>query len=141
MTRTGRADPTGEEIFRSITRRMLEDPRVSQSKMFGASGLSVNGKYFAMLYKAKLVVKLSEARATQLVAGGEGEPFDPGHGRVMREWVAVSPTKVGAWPRLAREARDFVASATSPAGIRKQGQGRGPRTQSVGRPKRRAQHD
>lgn len=102
----------GDELFRSIARQLMEDARVSQSRMFGASRLSVNGKYFAMLYKANLVVKLPKARATQVVAGRDGAPFDPGHGRIMREWVAVTPAKRSAWRRFAREAMDFVAGAS-----------------------------
>jgi len=33
--------------------------------------------------------------------------FDPGHGRLMKEWVVVAHGKVD-WVELAREACDFV---------------------------------
>jgi len=44
------------------------------------------------------------------VSGGQGERFDPGHGRLMKEWIAV---RAGAadWVELAREAYDFVKRA------------------------------
>lgn len=79
--------------------------------MFGSPGLKVRGKVFAMLVKGKLVVKLSRARVDGLVASGTGEYFDPGHGRLMKEWVAIGLAAKKEWTALAREARDFVSSS------------------------------
>ena len=52
------------------------------------------------------MAKLPKQRVAELVAVGRGEPFDPGPGRLMREWVAVHGS--GDWLPLAREARRFV---------------------------------
>jgi hypothetical protein len=41
------------------------------------------------------------------VASGVGEYFDSGHGRLMKEWVAVAGGR-GRWVDLAREAHAFV---------------------------------
>ena len=60
-----------------------------------------------MLVKGKLVVKLSAPRIDELIKGGHSERFDPGHGRVMKEWVAVEE-EAGSWIELAREAYHFV---------------------------------
>jgi len=30
-------------------------------------------------------------RVDELVSGGNGEYFDPGHGRLMKEWVTIGP--------------------------------------------------
>ncbi|MBI4234452.1 MAG: hypothetical protein HY686_08430 [Chloroflexi bacterium] len=79
--------------------------------MFGSPGLKVGGKFFACLVKGKLVVKLPKGRVDALAASGHGEHFDPGMGRLMKEWVAVAPLAEGDWLALATEARDFVASA------------------------------
>jgi hypothetical protein len=38
-------------------------------------------------------------------------PFALGHGRLMREWVAIPASDAGQWIRLAEEARAFVAPA------------------------------
>ncbi len=43
----------------------------------------------------------------ELVSGGSGEYFDPGHGRLMKEWVAVGAGSVN-WVAFAREAYRFV---------------------------------
>jgi hypothetical protein len=63
-----------------------------------------------MLVKEELVVKLPRARVEELVAEGAGVPFDPEHGRLMREWIAVSPSDRSQWIRLAEEARAFVSA-------------------------------
>jgi hypothetical protein len=83
------------------------------SRKFGANGLKVNGKIFAMLVRGNLVVKLPRQRVDSLVAARQGEPFDPGHGRKMKEWVTIlSPTL--SWADLAREAHAFVAGVERP---------------------------
>ena len=78
---------------------------------FGAAALKVGGKIFAMLAQGRLVVKLPRARVDQLVDAGEGERFDPGHGRLMREWLSLDPGSELSWDRVAREALDFVNPA------------------------------
>jgi hypothetical protein len=80
-------------------------------RKFGSNGLKVNGKLFAFVGRAgRLVVKLPKTRVAELAAARKGEPFDPGHGRVMKEWLCVTGAKV-SWLELAREAHDFVKGA------------------------------
>lgn len=77
---------------------------------FGSGALKVKGKIFAMMSsKGKFVVKLPKERVDELVDGGKGERFDPGGGRLMKEWFVVESPKVD-WIALAREAREFVGS-------------------------------
>ncbi len=79
-------------------------------KGFGSSGqLRIGGKIFAMLVRGRLVVKLPRQRVDGLIAAGEGEPFDPGRGRLMKEWLSLSPASEVDWLSLAEEALDFVA--------------------------------
>ncbi len=82
-------------------------------RKFGSNGLRVNGKIFAMIAQGSLVVKLPAPRVRALVAGGVGMPFDPGHGRLMKEWLFVTSPKA-SWRDLAAEAFDFVAAGSSP---------------------------
>jgi hypothetical protein len=77
--------------------------------MFGAPVLKVQGKVFAMLVKGRLVVKLPRQRVDDLIASRLGEPFDPGHGKPSREWVAVDATASNRWRHLVDEAREFLA--------------------------------
>jgi len=75
---------------------------------FGSGALKVNGKIFAMMSsKRKFVVKLPKGRVEKMVRTGEGERFDPGHGKVMKEWLVMC---VGGedWGEPAQEAYQFV---------------------------------
>ena len=99
-----------QELFESIVAAHAGESSITTSKMFGSPGLKVDGKVFAMLVKGKLVVKLPQARVEALLASGDGAPFDPGHGRISKAWVAIEPRLEQAWPGLVVEARDFVAA-------------------------------
>jgi hypothetical protein len=76
--------------------------------MFSSSNvLSVNGKIFAMLVKGRLVVKLPTQRVDELVAARAGTYYDPGHGRLMKQWISISAGRA-AWVELAKDAYAFV---------------------------------
>jgi hypothetical protein len=106
------ADRRPEQLFEQLARRFLSDPAVGEGTGFGSNpGLRTGGKIFAMLVKGELVVKLPRDRVDEVVASGAGSRFDPGHGRVMKEWVSV-PTQHGRrWGPLANEALEFVGSS------------------------------
>jgi hypothetical protein len=53
-------------------------------------------------------VKLPRARVDELLAAGAGERFDPGHGRVMKEWIAVPDAAGADWEALASEGVEYV---------------------------------
>ncbi len=70
-----------------------------------------------MLVKDRLVVKLDRRRVDALVAEGRGERFDPGNGRLMKEWLSVAePASDDAWLDLATESEAFVAKRGGPTG-------------------------
>jgi TfoX/Sxy family transcriptional regulator of competence genes len=94
--------------FPTIMAQELTDPDVSTSRMFGTACLKVEGKVYAMEFKGALVVKLSKSRAAELVSGGVAQVFDPGHGRPMKQWVAIFPDAGLDWGRLAAEAKSVV---------------------------------
>ena len=103
-------DDTAAAAFESITKSYLDMPDVSAGTGFGKGvGLRRGGHIFAMLVRGSLVVKLPRALAADIVAAGRGVPFDPGHGRLMREWVEVSVERVEEWPALVRQAFDNAA--------------------------------
>ena len=101
------ADATAR--FDAILIRFAADPRVSAGKMFSAIGLKVDGQIFAMLPHGRFVVKLPAARIDALIATQKAVRFDPGHGRLMREWAVIDESE--DWEALAGEAYDFVGAA------------------------------
>ena len=81
---------------------------VSRRRMFSSeNAFSVNGKIFAMLTHGCFVVKLPKERVDDLVEAGKGKRFDPGHGRLMKEWISVE-AGVLPWVALAKEAHSYV---------------------------------
>ena len=110
---------SAEEIFAAVAERMAAaDPRGTPpttergaGHRFGASGLKVDGRIFAMVSRGQLVFKLPKPRVAELAAAGLGTPFDPGHGRLMKEWIALDPGAPADWRGLAGEALAFVGRA------------------------------
>ena len=104
-----------QDRFATIVEVLVRYPDITVGtpgkKGFGSSALQVGGKIFAMINsKGKFVVKLPRQRVDELIASGEGARFDPGHGRLMKEWLTLESTTQEQWLSLAREAMDFVAS-------------------------------
>jgi len=94
---------TWEELVASVTARHP----LEESKMFGMPCLKrENGKVVAGYWKDRgLTVKLTdEAVREQALAIPGAELFDPGMGRVMREWVLVPESQSDEWERLVEQA-------------------------------------
>jgi TfoX N-terminal domain len=81
---------------------------VPDKRGFGNGALCVNDRIFAMVSRDRLVVKLPARRVQDLIAAGQGEPFDAGKSRPMKEWLVLGPD--AGWLALGHEALDFVAS-------------------------------
>ncbi len=102
-----------EERFAAVVEVLIGEKNVSLGqkgkKGFGSSALQVNGKIFAMISSSgNFVVKLPKQRVEELEASNIGAKFDPGHGRLMKEWLALHQPSTGQWLPLAREALRFV---------------------------------
>ena len=97
--------------FAPVVEAFAKNRQVTRGKMMSSYGLRINGKIFAMFGRGRFVTKLARERVDQLVSAGKGERFDPGHGRLMKEWVVVGEGKAD-WIELAREAYEFVKAAS-----------------------------
>lgn len=108
-----------EDRWAALVKTILEQGSATcgsegPQQAFGSTSLKTNGKIFAMLVKDRLVVKLDRKRVDSLVAAGTGVRFDPGHGRVMKEWLDVTePATDDLWLDLAAESEAFVAKRGS----------------------------
>jgi hypothetical protein len=96
-------DPT----FRRVVDAFAGHRDVTGGKMMCFYGLKVNGKIFVMFGRKQFVAKLPKARVDALVKERVGKNFDPGHGRLMKEWVVVAEGGPD-WLELAKEAYEFV---------------------------------
>lgn len=104
------ANPTPEERYSTLVEALIGRPGVALAGgMMRASGqLRVNNRIFAMLVVDRLVVKLPKKRVDALVAAGAGVRFEPGPGRVMKEWLSLGVDSAEDWLALAEEALEFV---------------------------------
>ncbi|HEY3144265.1 MAG TPA: hypothetical protein VGJ86_24255 [Acidimicrobiales bacterium] len=99
---------SAEEDYDALVEAMTARPGVGCGRMFSSNGLHFRDKYFALLRKESLLLKLPEDRVDELVGIQRGERFEPSAGRVMREWILV-PWKSGEdWTTLAQEALEFA---------------------------------
>ena len=102
---------TVQALFDEVAERLLrEDETVEKTRMMGSEGLKSGGKFFALVSRGELVVKLPRERVDELVEAGAGHRFDPGHGRLMKEWVALTPADEAECASYVTEARRFVAT-------------------------------
>lgn len=104
--RRERADTSGmtwEELVADLTARYP----LRESKMFGMPCLKrENGKVVAGHWKdGGLTVKLTDETAREQALRIPGAAlFDPGMGRIMREWVHVPESHSGEWEKLVEQA-------------------------------------
>ena len=109
IAKKGTKKPAGEvdPRFVPVVNSFAEIRDVSAGRLMASYGLRVNGKIFAMFGRGKFVAKLPKERVDGLVSSGHAERFDPGHGRLMKEWVALEAGSEN-WIDLAKEAYQFV---------------------------------
>ena len=114
--RRANGEPTKRDMakidlrFAAVVKAFARDRQVSHGggKGFGSGALKVNGKIFAMISsKGKFVVKLPQKRVDELIRTGQGENFDTGAGRIMKEWVVIKAGDAD-WKEFAGEACQFV---------------------------------
>ena len=70
----------------------------------GAQGLKVGSKMIAMFGKGDLLLKLPPERVQAHIAAGRGLPYDPGTGKVLKNYLVVPAAKKRSWIRLCEEA-------------------------------------
>jgi hypothetical protein len=97
-----------EAAYARIVDDLTVEPDVGVGRMFRSEGLHVATRYFALMTRGELVVKLPAERAAELAAAGTGEPFEPSPGRAMREWLTLADTHQEQWSALVDEALAYA---------------------------------
>lgn len=109
VTRTRDVRPTKAKLRRpslmyestmedAITRLGLSD--ITSRRMFGGLCYYADDKAFAFVIGSFLALKLSDTEIRAAVARGDGEPFEPAEGFVMREYLALSESALEEDGRL-----------------------------------------
>lgn len=110
MTPAGRFAALVETMLARSSATFGSDESMGARRSFGSTSLKAHGKIFAMLVKDRLVVKLPARRVDELIAQGIGDRFDPGHGRLQKEWLSVRSNEPDEWLTLATESEAFVGA-------------------------------
>jgi TfoX/Sxy family transcriptional regulator of competence genes len=97
--------------FRPVVDAFAHYPDVTSGKLMSSYGLKANGKIFAMFGPKQFVAKLPKSQVDALVSAGARKRFDPGHGRLMKEWLVAADGP--DWLELAKEAYNFVKRRAS----------------------------
>ena len=95
---------TEEEFWSKVKVHFL---KMSDVQRQGES-LKTKKKMFAMLNKGNFVIKLSKERVEELLSTGQGQPYDPGNERIMKEWVIIPEEYSEKWIEYASEAKQFA---------------------------------
>jgi hypothetical protein len=100
------------EIKKALDPVLLGIPGVTPGKMFGYPAYYINGKMLACLYEDGVGLKVSEAKAKELI-GREGIiPFIPLGRNRMKQWVQINrrPQDYARDAALFAEAAEYVGS-------------------------------
>ncbi|HEY8543916.1 MAG TPA: hypothetical protein VIL36_02670 [Acidimicrobiales bacterium] len=105
-----------EDAFDDIRLDFAAEAGVGEGRMFSTEGLTYRGKFFVALTgdQTSLLVKLPEARVTELIEEGTGRPFRTGDRAPMREWALIPLDAVDRWQAIAAEAFAFAKAAVGP---------------------------
>ena len=92
------------DVYASVKAHFQDVPGVTVNSGRGAQGLKVGNKMFAMFLKGDLLLKLPPDRVETLISSGRGLPYDPGTGKVMKNYVLIPAARKRSWIKLCEEA-------------------------------------
>ena len=96
---------SAEDQWEKIKELFLKKENVQKQ----GEALKIKKKMFAFPTKdGNIIVKLPKERVTELLGSGEGLPYDPGNGKIMKEWVIIPEDHSEKWIDYASEAKEFA---------------------------------
>jgi hypothetical protein len=78
-------------------------------RAFGQTSLKANGEDLRHAGKGAIGREAAAEARRRARGSGNGERFDPGHGRIQTEWLSVRSSQADDWLALATEAESFVS--------------------------------
>jgi hypothetical protein len=98
-----------EDVYQEVKTHFASVKDVIVLSGSGAQGLKYGKKLFAMFSKGDLLIKLSPERVTEVLASGDGLPYDPGTGKPMKNIVLIPVSKKDLWIKYCEEAHVYMA--------------------------------
>ena len=92
--------PAPEAAAAAFTNAIAGLEGVEPRKMFGYSCAFANGHMLAGLHELGMIIRLPEDERAQFIQRFDAKLFEPMPGRVMREYVVVPATLLGAIDEL-----------------------------------------
>lgn len=96
------------DVYADVKAHFANDPEVEVLKGRGAQGIKRGGNLFVMFMKGDLIVKLPEQRVNEIIETGDGEPFDPGTGKPMKNRVLILAKNSDTWIKYITEAKNHA---------------------------------
>lgn len=94
------------DVYAEVKAHFDADPEVEVLKGRGAQGMKIGGKMFVMFMKGDLVVKLPPNRVKEVIETGDGESFDPGTGKPMKNRVLIRASNKDLWIKYSEESKE-----------------------------------
>jgi hypothetical protein len=94
---------SAEEQWSKVKEKFLKLDDVQKQ----GESLKIKRKMFVFLNKENITVKLPKKRVIELLESGEGLPYNPGNGKIMKEWVTIPLESSGKWTAFVEEGMRF----------------------------------
>ena len=95
---------TAEDYWLKVKEHYLKMKDVEKQ----GEAIKIKKKMFAMFSKGNYVLKLPKSRVEELISSGNGLPYDPGNGKIMKKWVIIPEKYSSKWIEYASEAKKFA---------------------------------
>ena len=93
------------DVYTEVKAHFANDPDVDVLSGRGVQGIKLGGKLFVMFMKGDLLVKLPEHRVKEIINIGDGVPYDPGTGKIMKNRVLIPASNKNTWIKYSMEAK------------------------------------
>jgi hypothetical protein len=97
-----------EDIYKEVKAHFALDKDVVVLSGSGAQGIKYEKKLFAMFTKGDLLIRLPPNRVIEVIASGDGLPYDPGTGKPMKNMVLIPVSKKDLWIKFCEEAKSSM---------------------------------
>jgi hypothetical protein len=97
-----------EDVYKELKEYFMNDDEVVVNSGKGAQGIKHNKKMFIMFHKGNLLIKMSPDRIQELIGSGNGQAFDPGTGKVMKDRILIPRSQKDLWISFCEESKRYI---------------------------------